>query len=440
MRPLTLIIILAFVASAAGGIFIFRRNREIVIENAPIASALAPSALTSDVDEKTSDVEPATSTEEIIAQAQALIEEAQKFIDEEKIKSAQIAQALEKSSNVKGIYTGAVRNFNYLKGILEETELDSLVIDIKETNGLNLSASLKKSISEFHQKDIWAIARIVIFRDSSLIKEKPGWYLFSASTTAATSTAEFATTTNSLWQDKAGQYWLDPQNEEVRNYIIEFSKKAIDYGFDELQFDYIRYPDDYDYISGGEKIKVMGDFFSKISSELRSHKPSIILSVDLFGYVATQFNSYEIGQRLIDAGQYFDYLSFMLYPSHFYGGFSVSADSKRQIPAVYLPYKDDNVTSTSHLVSSNPYKVVSRSIFSAIDYLDFYGLKARVRPWLQDFDLKVDTTRGIFYDAEKVRSEISAAEDAGSSGWLLWNPSYIYTREALPQTMEASPP
>ena len=121
----------------------------------------------------------------------------------------------------------------------------------------------------------------------------------------------------------------------------------------------------------------------------------------------------------------------MLYPSHFYGGFSAPEDSKRQIPAAYFPYKDENTTSTDHLVSSNPYQVISRSIFFSIDYLESNGLKAKVRPWLQDFDLKADTSRGIFYDAEKVRSEIFAAEDAGSSGWLLWNPSYIYTKEAL---------
>ena len=425
MRPLTTIIILAFVASAAGGIFIFRHNREIVIENTPITSALTPSALTSDIDEKTSDVEPATSTEEIIARAQALIAEAQKFIEDEKAKSALRDQALEKSSMVKGTYVGAARNFNSFTNLLGETELNSLVIDIKESYGSNLSSSLKNSILEFHRKDIWAIARVVVFRDSSLIKEKQNWYLASSS---------------ALWQDKAGQYWLDPQNEEVQNYIIEFSKKAIDYGFDELQFDYIRYPDDYALVSGPEKIKAIGDFFAKLSESLRSYKPSIILSVDLFGYVATQFNSYEIGQRLIDAGKYFDYLSFMLYPSHFYGGFSAPEDFKRQIPAVYFPYKDDNTTSTNHLVSGNPYKVVLRSIFSAADYLDFYGLGAKSRPWLQDFDLKADTARGIFYDAEKVRSEISAAEDAGSSGWLLWNPSHIYTKEALIKTMEASPP
>ncbi|MBI2041981.1 MAG: hypothetical protein HYT20_03110 [Candidatus Nealsonbacteria bacterium] len=418
-RSSILLIAPVFLASVAGGVFILNTDKQVIVENTtlPISGG---STEPQDI------AAVATSTEitkeELIAKAEAVIYETQKFIDEEKAKSALIEAAQEKSSKVKGIYIGSGRPNNF-KTLLEQTELNGLVVDIKEAYGQNLPVSVKGFISQFHEQGDWMIARIAVFRDSSLINEKPDWYL-------ATGTVAGATTTP-LWRDDAGQYWLDPANEEVQNYIIEFSKKAIDYGFDELQFDYIRYPDSYYRVPGAEKIKAIGNFFSKLSKELRDYKPSIILSVDAFGYVATQFNSYEIGQRLIDAGSYFDYISFMLYPSHFYGGFIMLEDSKRQIPAVYFPYKDESATSTDYLVSSNPYQVISRSIFASIDYLESHRLKAKIRPWLQDFDLKADTARGIFYDAEKVRSEISAAEDAGSSGWLLWNPSYIYTKEAL---------
>ena len=419
MRFLIAVAALAFLASMAGGFFVFNKEKKIVIENRKVEpqniSTPIPAIQQEELLEK---------SEELVAKAENLIFETQQFI--------LITQALEKSSNVKGVYTGAVRNFSNFETLLDETELNGLVIDIKETYGRNLSASLKNSISELHKKDIWTIARIVVFRDSSLVQEKPEWYLSFASTTDTLSTSSGqAATTTVVWQDNAKQYWLDPKNKDVQNYIIEFSKKAIDYGFDELQFDYIRYPDDYNYVPGPEKVKTIGDFFSSISLALREYKPSIILSVDLFGYVAAQFNSYDIGQRLIDAGRYFDYISFMLYPSHFYGGFIAPEDSKRQLPAVYFPYKDANTTTTSHLAPDNPYDVVFRSVLSSVDYLDFYRLKAKIRPWLQDFDLKADISRGIFYDAEKVRLEISAAEDSGSSGWLLWNSSYAYTEEAL---------
>lgn len=418
--PLALVIILSLLASVAGGFFILNEEKEIVVENTilPTPGSQISEILNQDVEpQNISTSTEKIGTEELILQAEALISETQKFIEQEQTKLVLIKEAKEKSSKIKGIYVGPAWNANNFKELLAQTELNGLVIDVKEAYGQNLPISLKTLIPKIHEQSDWVIARIVVFRDSSLVKEKPEWYLTS--------------TTETAWQDKSGQYWLDPANEEVQNYIIEFSKKVIDYGFDELQFDYIRYPDDYGYVAGSEKIKVIGDFFSKLSRELKEYKPSVILSVDLFGYVATQFNSYGIGQRLIDAAKNFDYISFMLYPSHFYSGFSVPEDLKRQIPAVYFPYKDDNATSTIHLVSSNPYKIVLRSIFSSLDYLDFYGIKTKIRPWLQDFNIKTDTIRGIFYDAEKVRLEISAVEDSGSAGWLLWNPSYIYTKEAL---------
>jgi len=420
-----LLIVAVLLASVAGGFFILNIDKQVIVENTtlPISGGSTSEILNQEVEPQSvisTSTAVATSTEltkeELIRQAEVLIFETQKFIEEEKVKLALIEVAQEKSGKVKGIYVGSSRNAGNFKTLLSQTELNGLVVDVKEAYGQNLPVSVKSFLSQFQAEDNWMIARIAVFRDSSLVNEKPDWYL--ASSTAA----DAATTT--IWQDEAKQYWLDPANKEAQDYIIEFSKKSIDYGFDELQFDYIRYPDDYQFVPGQEK-------FAKLSESLRIYKPSVILSTDLFGYIATQFNSYGIGQSLIEAGKYFDYISFMLYPSHFYGGFSAPEDSKRQIPAAYFPYKDENTTSTDHLVSSNPYQVISRSIFFSIDYLESNGLKAKVRPWLQDFDLKADTSRGIFYDAEKVRSEIFAAEDAGSSGWLLWNPSYIYTKEAL---------
>lgn len=413
--PIAIAIFTLF-ASVAGGIFIFNIEKEITVQNVP--PNISPKE---EMNLPTAAIAFTTSTQ--IFKKEELMKQTEVFIEQEQAKLALIAEAQEKSNQAKGIYAGPARSINNFKTLLAETELNSLVMDVKEASGQSLYAHHKTLISELHAANNWAIARVVVFRDSSLVGGKPEWYLAASSTDAATTTP--------LWQDKAGQYWLDPDNEEVQNYIIEFSKKVIDYGFDELQFDYIRYPDDYKYVSGQEKIKAIGDFFSKLSKELRDYKPSIILSVDLFGYVATQFNSYGTGQRLIDAGKYFDYLSFMLYPSHFYGGFTVPADSNRQLSAAYFPYKDDNTTTTSHLVSANPYQVVLRSVLSSLDYLEFYGIQAKIRPWLQDFDIKADTGRGIFYDKEKVRLEIDAAEGAGSHGWLLWNPSYIYTEGTL---------
>ena len=328
-----------------------------------------------------------------------LTEVAKELMERKKEEKVLIQEALEKSSQIKGIYVGEGNRPTYFKNFLEQTELNGLVIDVKEVQGSNLSPFLKNLVKELHQKDVWVIARIVVFRDSSLIEERPGWYLT-------------ATSSGSLWQDRSGHYWLDPRNQEVQDYIIEFSREAIDFGFDELQFDYIRYPVDGTASEG--KCKVIREFYTKLSKALKNYRPSIILSVDLFGYIATQYRALEIGQCLEDAAQFFDYISFMLYPSHFYGGFAAED--------IHYSYPE---------VSEHPYQVVYWSILSASKYLSQLGSQAKIRPWLQDFDLRVDQERGVIYDEKEIRAQIQAAQNATSSGWLLWNPKILYTSSAL---------
>ncbi|MDP3727488.1 MAG: putative glycoside hydrolase, partial [bacterium] len=143
----------------------------------------------------------------------------------------------------------------------------------------------------------------------------------------------------------------------------------------------------------------------------------------------------------------------MVYPSHYYAGFQVAADPKRNLPPLYYPYQSTNI---ADVAPNRPYDVVHRSLLIAGDVLAGRATStptgpaasgiatttpqhmpvpmqktAKLRPWLQDFDLSVDTARGIHYDAKKVRAQIDAAEDAGASGWLLWSPTNIYTKEAL---------
>lgn len=402
MRLLILFVILVFSASIGGAFFVLEWGGIKQAKEQPepqpevIIRPKQKPAVTATTTEPAAAVVP-PAAEAIIKQAEDLIAQTQEFIDKEKEKELQIQKVLARSAVAKGIYAGAAYNKSYFKNLLDETSLDSIVIDVKEYYGTNLPVSLKNFIGELKQKDIWTIARIVVFRDSSLLEKKPEWYLMA---------------TSSPWRDAAGQNWLNPQSIEVQDHIIEFSKKVIDFGFDELQFDYIRYPDDY--ATSTDKQKVIGAFFAKASEQLKAYKPTIILSADLFGYIATQFNSTGTGQRLIDAGKYFDYLSFMLYPSHFYGGFSAQA-----------------VSHTYPEVVEYPYDVVYYSIISAREYLSLFDLGARIRPWLQDFDLAIDSARGVFYDAEKVKAQIDATQNASSTTWLLWNSSYIYTTAAI---------
>jgi len=361
------------------------------------------------------------------------------MIEEELIEKIAYQSPREQSEHVKGVYLNefiasskheqAVEAREEIKKLIEETEINGVVIDIKEHDGPYLPSSLKDYIKELNDLDAWVIARICVFRDSSLKDKYPEWYLKTENEEGVLE----------IWKDGGGGLWLDPKGDGVQEYIIDFSKKAVDFGFDELQFDYIRFPSDGSvekaiypfYNSEEEKHQVIGEFFSTLSLSLKNYNQDIILSADIFGYVAAHLNSYTIGQRTSDAARNFDFISYMLYPSHFYGGLQVSRDEKRGLSSMYIPYQSEDL---SQVISANPYPVVSRSVFIAKDYIESIGGEALIRPWLQDFNIGSDTSRGIYYDDQKVRDQILAAEESGASGWLLWNSSGKYTREALRTT------
>lgn len=373
-----------------------------------------------------------------------------------------IQKARERSRNVKGVYMTAVvandkskaatKLRNNIIRLLDTTELHGVVVDIKETDGVFLPESLKDFIAELHKKDIWVIARLVVFNDTVEAKKRPEIALKRKS--------------GKLWLDQRGNAWLDPASPKTWEYIVGVSKKAIDYGFDEVQFDYIRFPSDGDVENivypvfnpkTQQKYDVLRGLFVYLNRELKAYKPDVILSADLFGYVAIQKSDLGIGQRMEDLGDSFDYISFMVYPSHYYTGFKVPADSRRGLPALDYPYKSKNA---AKVASNQPYDVVYRSLLVASDFLagkDVFSKatssvpvgepatttplkevlvtaprsKAKLRPWLQNFDLAFDTNRGIYYDVKKVRAQIDAAEAAGSAGWMLWNPNNVYTEPAL---------
>lgn len=366
-----------------------------------------------------------------------------------------IRKAEERSSGVKGVYmTSTVANDSGraaaglragILTLLDATELNAVVIDVKETaGGLILTGRLKDLINELHQKDTWVIARQVVFKDSSQEKIHPEWYLKRAS--------------GAIWRDRRGGSWLDPASAEVWDYQLSAAKAASDAGFDEIQFDYIRFPSDGDvanivypiYKEGQPKYEVLREFFAYLGKGLKRFRPELILSADLFGYVALERADLGIGQRLEDIGENFDYISLMVYPSHYYSGFQAPADPERRLTGLYFPYRSRDI---SEAAASHPYEVVNRSLIIARNMLDrglattspnFSGAnpvsapstlekksKVKLRPWLQDFDLGVDSSRGIIYDAKKVRAQIDAAEAAPVSGWLLWSANNVYTKEAL---------
>ena len=388
-----------------------------------------------------------------------------------------IAEALDKSARVRGLYmtadvawdksAGARRLRDNLVRLVDQTEINALVMDVKEACGEDYDENeVHKFISELHQKNIWTIARVVVMSDASRLNVNPEWYL-----TRKTKKSVGVSCANKkylrlpgdtpqviFWQDKAGRYWIDPAAEGGRNYMLDFSKKMIDLGFDELQYDYIRFPSDgdlenaiYPFWNGKtSKCSVMRDYFRVLNKNLKEYKPDVILSADLFGYAAAGLDT-GIGQCIWSLEDNFDYISFMVYPSHYYSGFHVSRDPYRNLPE--LNY-------TAAQARSNPDVIVGRSMLFARDFFDGkistdkYSFsyitssstatstpsaapvftprsRARLRPWLEDFFHDYDKEAGRPYGIEKVRLEIDAAENTENHGWMLWNAGNVYTEGAL---------
>ncbi len=307
---------------------------------------------------------------------------------------------------------------DYLIDIVKTTEINAVVIDIKDYSGYVAYDTAVPEVEKYgaeqiripdidlliqrlHAEEIYVIARIAVFQDPVLARARPDLAIRSKTEAA------------SLWLDNIGLAWIDPAAKESWDYNIAIARDAINQGFDEINFDYVRFP------SGGNlrdmsfpfwdnkvpKHLVIREFFK----HLRQGLSDVKISVDLFGLSTISSNDLGIGQIIEDGFEYFDYVSPMVYPSHYADGFI-----GYQNPAEY------------------PYEVVRYSMEGALKKLMLYKesqeVKAQLRPWLQDFDL------GAVYDAKMVRAQIEAVYDAlgdDFNGFMLWNSWNFYTIEAL---------
>ena len=318
----------------------------------------------------------------------------------------------------KGIYsnvwTARAKRFNDLIRIADETEINSIVIDVKDS-GIYLDDYIKNLIAELHKKNIYAIARLVVFQDNSQIENHPDWY--------------FRKGDGTLWQDNRGWYWLNPTNRETWDYNVEIAKQAIDAGFDEINFDYIRFPafsknEDVNFPPEDKiifKNQIINEFAKHLTSELKNYDPDIKLSVDLFAYNMLRNDDLGIGQKFTEIYDYFDYVSPMIYPSHYLPG-NFGFDNPAEHPyEVILKTIESGKNQLRDKVISN----IGTTTPSLINPLLEKEIK-KLKPWLQDFNI------GAIYDNEMIRQEKQAVYDSGlTAGWLLWNPRNVYTESAL---------
>lgn len=295
--------------------------------------------------------------------------------------------------------------------LIQETELNALVIDVKGDRGMipykssiplasEVGAQRIITVREMSDlmrtlkgKGIYTIARIVVFKDNLLALARPDWAV--------------KTQSGEIWRDRENLAWVDPFNMEGWDYNINIAIEAAQYGFDEIQFDYVRFPDAsaprFSMPNTEEKrVKAISGFLMEARRRLIPY--NVFLSADIFGYVCWNLNDTNIGQRLEDLAPHVDYICPMLYPSGFQYG----------IPGYRIPV-------------ANSYEIVYLSLKRAQERT---GLPSqRFRPWLQAFrDYAFD--RRYFKDKE-ITDELKAAVGFGSHGWMLWNPRNNYTSDGL---------
>jgi len=313
---------------------------------------------------------------------------------------------------VKGIYLTAysASRTDWIKRLIEKIkeggEINTVVIDIKDSSGFVLYDSqieminrmklkkvilkdVKTVVKQFHDANIYVIARQTVFQDPILSKLNPKLAIKNKK--------------GGTWYNYKGLAFADPQNKEVWEYNIKIAKEATSLGFDEINFDYVRYPSDgsisqidFNIPAGKTKSDIMNSFFKYLSDQLT---PTTKISLDLFGLTMDSINTkYDlgIGQRLLDTLDYFDYSCPMMYPSHY---------SKN-----YLGYSNP---------AAHPGPVIAYGIKKASPY--FQNKRAKLRPWLQAFNL------GATYDKTMIKAEINAVENTRSTeGWILWNARNYY--------------
>ena len=325
-----------------------------------------------------------------------------------------------------------------LVSLIEETELNSVVIDIKDYTGsiafpsenpllkdttlLHCGArDMREFIGRLHEKGIYVIGRITVFQDPLYTKLHPELAVKKAS---ATST---------VWQDYKGLSFIDVSAKPYWDYIIAISTEAHGLGFDELNYDYVRFPSDgnmkdisYPYSGARVKAEALESFFAHLYGELK--EAGAVLSADLFGYTTTNTDDLGIGQLLERALPYFDYVMPMVYPSHYNSGF-IGIEKPATRPYEVVEYSmGEAVRRATELASAkNTTSTTTDMLYLRTQANKGHGTisPSQLRPWLQDFDL------GAVYTPEMVRTQIQATYDVGLTSWALWDAGNTYTREAL---------
>lgn len=325
-----------------------------------------------------------------------------------------------KALYLTGWTVGSTKKVDHYIELAKTTEINSYVIDIKDDDGYvgyesNVPAvkdngTWKKKynadsvIKAFHDGNVHLIGRIVAFKDPVYSLKRPDLAIKNVG--------------GGLWKDNGKLTWLNPYNKENWDYLVSIAKEAVAKGFDEIQFDYVRFPSDgkkknMDF-SGmtEEKYQAINDFLAYAKSQI-----SVPVSADVFGIIfESPADTEGIGQYLEHVGKDVDFISPMVYPSHYAYGQIVNK----------VAFKAPDL---------DPYGVVYNTLVKGKDRISKVsgGYNAKVRPYLQDFTASWLRPKSMYqqYGVEQVKQQIKAVYDAGYDEWILWDAGNSYDEAAL---------
>lgn len=335
---------------------------------------------------------------------------------------------------VRGLYVSrwaaiGVR-MNELLAAAERTEINTLVIDVKDDRGLVLYRSgvplaraigadtnrpmkherLRAVLDTMRAHGLYPIARIVVIKDPLLADARPAWAIRSRRDSAR------------AWHDRQGRPWLDPHQDGPWRYAAELACEAVSLGFSEVQFDYVRFPDDvrlqhdaaFPLAHGRSRAEVIRDQLALTHDRLRPL--GVPITADVFGLTTTDTSDMGIGQQWEMLLPTVDVILPMMYPSHYYAGMYGLANP-----------------------NAHPSRTIHHGLEDALRRSAGVAHAARIRPWYQDFTLGAPR-----YGPAQVRAQIDAGYALGVRSWLLWNSRSAYSYAALrpkaaPVTPAAAP-
>jgi hypothetical protein len=347
------------------------------------------------------------------------------WTNEELLSSPEQLEHMKIPVKVKGIYltgwSAGNSNFAKLLKLVDDTELNAMIIDVKEDEGrvtyrsaiplvrevkadaVTFISDIDGMIQTLNEHHVYTIARIVCFKDPYLAGRKLDWAMHRKN--------------GSIWSDSKGVVWIDPYRKEVWDYNIAIAKEAAKKGFKEIQFDYVRFPDNGKRVDqevafyqqdGKPKQQVIAEFLAYAKKELAPYH--VFVSADVFGLVPSVSDDMGIGQKWELISPNVDYISPMMYPSHY-----------------------ANNTYGLAVPDAKPYETIRNGLLDA--QKKDAALRARqkqtaiIRPWYQDFT--ATWVKGhISYGPNEVLAQIRAGRELGVDQYMIWDAANSYSEAA----------